>query len=51
MKAIKDSLPPAQRTKFEHELSREAGICFAIGTHANVISVRRVLPRRSRARQ
>ena len=44
MKAIKDSLAPELRAKFEHSLAAECGICFAIGTHANVVSVRRVLP-------
>ena len=45
MKAIKPSLPDDLRAKFEHALASECAICFSIGTHPNVVSVRRVLPR------
>ena len=44
MKAISDERAAAERHKYEKELAREAAICFAIGYHQNVVSVRRVLP-------
>jgi len=47
MKATKDSLPFAVIRQYEVELAREAAICFAIGFHQNVVSVRGVFPRLS----
>ena len=44
MKAIKGTLPADARRKFERELSEEAAICFTLGVHQNLISVRGVLP-------
>ena len=49
--ACTDAVMRSLRAKFEHALAGECAICFSIGTHPNVVSVRRVLPRRSRARQ
>tara|TARA_X000000950_G_scaffold288854_1_gene407915 strand:+ start:3974 stop:6010 length:2037 start_codon:yes stop_codon:yes gene_type:complete len=44
MKAIRHSLSQKELRRVERDLAAEAAICFSIGTHANVVSVRQVLP-------
>lgn len=43
LKAVRPSLPPEKKRQLQVQLAAESAICFAIGTHAHLVSVRRVL--------
>ena len=43
LKSVKPSLPPEQKAKLQVQLASESAICFVIGTHPHLVSVRRVL--------
>ena len=44
VKSVKPSLPAEKKAKMHVQLAAEAAICFAIGRHAHLVSVHRVLP-------
>ena len=43
LKSVKPSLSPEKKREFQVQLAAESAICFAIGAHAHIVSVRRVL--------
>ena len=44
LKSVKSSLAPEKKRQLQTQLAEESAICFAVGTHAHLVSVRRVLP-------
>ncbi|MEC8428535.1 MAG: protein kinase, partial [Pseudomonadota bacterium] len=44
LKSVKPSLPPEKKAKLQVQLAAESAICFAIGAHPHLVSVRRVVP-------
>ena len=43
LKSVKPSLPADQQAELQKQLAVESAICFAVGTHAHLVSVRRVM--------
>ena len=43
LKSVKPSLAPEKKRQLQTQLAEESAICFAVGTHAHLVSVRRVL--------